>query len=206
MNKISQFWEWFKVNNHAYLFLSSVDGDVKVHLLDQMVENLHKYCEKLYFEIGGNPEDDQEFIVTAEGNSEYFEKVEQLIEGAPPIEGWIYIAFKPRIPGHFKSQWEDLELNTEDMWFAPLSFKDSDDFGVRVYLKNHDMIKDNETFVPLIYKMIETIIGEKSFALDIQHVDTATQPDQPENHNLYPILELPEFIDWRKSKKISKRS
>ena len=198
MDTTSQFWNWFKDNNKAYLFLNSVDNDIKEHLLDNMLEQLHAYCDKIYFEIGGDPDASQEFIITAEGDKEYFEKVEFLINAAPKISGWTFIAFKPPIPGHFKSEWDNLELNTEDMWFEPLSLQDSDNLGIRVFLKNHDLIKGNEILTPLLYKMLDTILGEKSFALDISYVDTDLQPDDPEEEDLFPILELPEYVAWHK--------
>jgi hypothetical protein len=206
MDTTSQFWNWFKENNKAYLFLDSVDEDVQEKLLNDFEVELHKYCDQLFFEIGGSPEEDQELIITAEGDKNYFDKVEQLINAASVIEGWKFIAFKPSIPGHFKSKWDDLELDTEDMWFLPLTNDNNPDMGIRVFLKNHDLIKDNEVLTPLLYKMLDTIIGEKSFALDIDYVDTDEQPSNPEEEDLYPILELPKYIEWHKSRKAKSSS
>ena len=199
MDTSSQFWIWFKDNNKAYTFLNSVDEDVKEKLLNDFLKQLHKYCDKIFFEIGGSPDEDQELIITAEGNKDYFDQVEHLINTAPSIDRWTFIAFKRPIPGHFKSKWDDLELNTEDMSFEPLSNEENSDIGVRIYLKNHDLIKDNAILSTLLYKMLDTILGEKSFALNIDYVDTALQPDDPEEEGLYPILELPEYIEWHKS-------
>ena len=106
---------------------------------------------------------------------------------------------KPPVPGHFKSEWDSLALDTADMWFQPLAAADSDDLGIRIFLKNHDLIKDNEILTPVVYKMLDTLLGEKSFALDISYVDTDLQPDNPEDEGLYPILELPAFVAWHKS-------
>lgn len=200
MDTILQFWNWFKSHNKAHTFLNSVDKGVKEKLLDDFLEQLHNYCDKIYFEIGGHPDEDQELIITAEGAKGYFDKVEELINFAPKIDGWTFIAFKPAMPDHFKSKWDDLELNTEDMWFLPLSNEKNSDLGIRVFLNNHDLIKDNKTLTPLLYKMLDTIVGEKSFALDIHYVDTELLPDEPETEGLHPILELSEYIEWHKSK------
>jgi hypothetical protein len=202
MDTISQFWNWFQDNNKAYLFLDDVDEDVKEELLNNFLEQLHKYCDQIYFEIGGDPDEDQDLIITAEGDPEYFGEVEKLINSAPEIAGWKFIAFKPPMPGHFKSQWDDLELNTEEMWFLPLVNKKNDELGIRVCLKNHDLIKDNKILTTLLYKMLDTILGEKSFALNIKYVDTALQPDNPAQEGMYPILELQEYIDIHKDQAI----
>ena len=199
MDTTSQFQNWFKDHNKSYTFLHSVDENVKEQLLDNFLEQLHNYCDKIYFEIGGFPDEDQELIITAEGDKDYFDKVEHLINNAPKITGWNFIAFKPPMPDHFKSKWDDLELDTEDMWFLPLSNEKKQGLGIRVYFHNQDLIKDNETLTPLLYKMLDTIIGEKSFALDIHYVDTDLLPNDPKVEGLYPILELPQYIKWHKS-------
>lgn len=199
MNPTAQFWNWFKQNNKAYIFLNAVDENVKEKLLDDFMQHLHAYSDKIYFEIGGHPDEDQEVIITAEGNKEYFKIVQDLVDEAPQIEGWKFIAFKPSMEGHFKSKWDDLELNTEDIWFAPLANEKVSDLGIRIYLKNYDLIKDNKILMTLIYKMLDTILGEKSFALDIDYIDAELQPDNPEDDGLYPILELPDYIIWHKS-------
>lgn len=199
MDTSLKFWDWFKDNNKAYTFLNSVDEDVKEKLLNDFLEQLHKYCDKIYFEIGSAGNEDQELIITAEGDKDYFDQIEHLINTAPSIKGWTFIAFKKPIPGHFKSKWDSLELNTEDMWFEPLSNEQNSNIGIRIYLKKHDLIKDNEILTTLLYKMLDTILGEKSFALNIAYVETDLQPDDPEEEDMYPILELPEYIDLLRS-------
>ena len=82
----------------------------------------------------------------------------------------------------------------------PLTIENNPNIGIRVFLKNHDVVKDNKILTPLLYKMLDTIIGEKSFALDIDYVDTEQLPNNPEEEDLYPILELPEYIEWQKSR------
>ncbi|MDQ1088431.1 hypothetical protein [Siphonobacter sp. SORGH_AS_1065] len=199
MHTTSKFWEWFKDNNKAYTFLNFVDEEAKEKLLNDFLEQLHKYCDKIYFEIGGYPDEDQELIITAEGDKDYFHQVEELVNAAPKIDGWTFIAFKPPMPDNFKSKWDDLELNTEDMWFLPLSNDKTQDLGIRVCFNNQDLIKGNKTLTPLLYKMLDTIAGEKSFALDIHYIDTDLLPDYPNEEGMYPILELPNYIEWHKS-------
>ena len=90
-------------------------------------------------------------------------------------------------------------MNTEETWFLPLVNEINNDIGIRICLKNHDLIKGNEILTTLLYKMLDTILGEKFFALNIKYVDTDLQPDDPAREGMYPILELQEYIDRHKS-------
>jgi len=52
----------------------------------------------------------------------------------------------------------------------------------------------------VLYKMLDTIVGERSSASDISYVDAGLQPDEPEKRGMHHILKLPAFIKWHKSK------
>ena len=167
MEKSTKFWKWFTDNYKAYTFLASLEQAAKEELLNNLLVQLHKYCDELYFEIGGFPDKQQELIITAEGNKEYFANVEQLIAAAPSIQGWVFIAFKQPTNDPFKSKWGNIELDTNDVAFIPLQSEDPKEIGIRVYVPNYDLIKDDEHCEPLLLKMIDTIAGEKSFAEDV---------------------------------------
>lgn len=92
------------------------------------------------------------------------------------------------------------------MWFLPLSVKASNDLGIRIYLKNFDLFKDDEILTPFLYKMLDKILGEKAFALDVDYVDADLHPDNPEKLGMFPILELPKYIVLCKSDSASNNS
>lgn len=88
------------------------------------------------------------------------------------------------------------QLDSKEMWFLPLTNEISSELGIRLFFPYKDLVKESETLMPLLYKMLDTIVGERSFALDIDYVDTDILPDQPEEEGLLPILELPAYIQW----------
>jgi hypothetical protein len=199
MKKGMEFWQWFADNQKAYTLLDSIGESVKEELLDNLLSHLHKYCDKLYFEIGGFPDQDQELIITAEGDKDYFSQVEELIGDAPAIYGWSFIAFKQPTNDPFTSKWGDIELATGDIWFTPLESEDPKEIGIRIFVPNYDEIRENESTNPLLLKMLDTIIGEKAFSLDIAYVEFESQNADPEEDGQIPIIELSSYIDWRKS-------
>src|SRR5688572_24601729 len=135
----TQFWDWFEANNKAYLFLNQVEHDEKERLLDNLLNELHKHCDKLFFEAGGHPDGTQELIITAEGNKEYFADVEELISKAPQIANWNFISFLPARNADFEIQFEGVTLRPKEMWFLPLEHHDDNGLiGIQVCTKNYE--------------------------------------------------------------------
>ena len=198
MTASTQFWDWFQRHHTTYTLLGSVETCEKDQLLDDLLANLHAYCDQLYFQIGGYEEDDLELIITAEGRKEYFPQVEALVQDAPLMEGWTVTPFKQPAGGHFKIHWDDITLDTNDVWFEPLESEGPSHLGIRVYLRNHDRLQGKEQFRSVLCTFIETIVGEAAFARDIDYIDSELQPGNPEEEDLMPILELPEYIDWHR--------
>jgi hypothetical protein len=200
-NKITSFWNWFEDNHHAFLFTNEVDENIKEQLLSDFLDELHKYNDKLYFQIGGLPDRDQELIITAEGDPEQFESVEKLISGAPIINNWIFIAFIQPSDDDNTINYEGVELTRSELWFMPLDSKaNPSSIGIRICVPNYEILKTNDWLENAVYKMVDTILGEKSFALDIDYLNIAELPDNPEENGMIELVELPAFIKWKKKK------
>jgi hypothetical protein len=198
---MKEFWEWFKVNNSAYLFINEIEDKAeKQRLLDNFMKHLHKYCDKLYFQIGGDREDDQELIITAEGNSDYFNTVEELIDNAPSIPNWKFIAFlQPNFNEDFHINYEGVVLASNEMYFLPLDHEDSPSLiGFRIGIKNYDQLKDNKWLQATVYKIIDTLVGEKAFALDIDYIEINELPENPKGEGMFELTGLPSYVEWHK--------
>lgn len=201
-NSAIRFWQWFEEKNKAYLFLSEVTPEVKEELMDAMQTQLHLYHKKLYFETGITDDDIPELIITAEGKSDYFEDVEYLIARAPKIGNWRFTAFIQPQGVDFTMKYGDVALEPKEMWFMPLVHNEKPDLiGIRVCLQQYDMISDKDGLVSIVYKILNTVIGEKSFALDIQFVDAGLLPDDPEEEGMFELWELPQYIKWKQKAK-----
>ncbi|MDB5287046.1 MAG: hypothetical protein JWR05_1995 [Mucilaginibacter sp.] len=203
MNKCIEFWNWFAKNNEAYTQLDIIDIENRNKLLNDFENQLHLYCDSLFFEIGGHPGKENELIITAEGNVDYFTYVEKLISCAPKIKNWLFIAFKPAIPGNFITNWEDIEINAKDVFFDPLKITDSNDIGIAVYIKQFDVNQENKYYNAL-FKMLDTILGEQSFAVDIKKVKILEKTPAIKDEDLIHISKLPNYIVWHNKKYFNK--
>jgi len=202
MKKEERFWNWFKENNSKYFYLNQIsDTDKKEKLLNHFLEQLHQYCDGLFFEIGGVPNESQELIISAEGDKNYFHNVEELVAYAPKINDWQIIAFKPPMGIDFIAEYEGVKLNPKETWFLPLT-TDSDPkiFGIKVCFEHYTKKKHNQ-FLNGAYQILDVILGEKSNTLDIQHVEVDKLPQKPEDEGLIELSDLQNYIEWRKSNK-----
>ena len=156
MSSEGKFWNWFKENSFKYYNLNLIaDADEKEKLLDVFLENLHNYCDKLFFEIGGNHNEAQELIITAEGNKNYFSKVEKLVSMAPIMNGWQVIAFKPPMGIDFITEYEDIRLNPNEIWFLPLDNEnDPSALGLKICMPGYNARKE-KTYLEGCYQMLD---------------------------------------------------
>jgi hypothetical protein len=201
IDKIERFWNWFKVNNQKFLFLNQIDSrEVKDKLLDEFLLELHKYCDKLFFEIGGQPEDKNvELIISAEGNADFFGYVEKLVDSAPEIKSWEVIAFKPPMGKGFKTNYRGKEFDPSRIIFIPLNHEDDPKLvGLQVCYPDY-LDAERDIFINGTYIAIDSLIGEKSTALDINYLDVARTPENIADYDFKHLEDIREYIDEKKN-------
>ena len=200
----TRFWNWFEANSKSLADIDnpSLEEDEKEKILDELLDNLHAYCDKLYFNIGGEYGGQQELTITAEGKTEYFDAVEELIKEAPELEGWSFIAFMQPGDLDYVCVFEDVELKPSEMWFLPLDNKNKPkSIGLRICLPNYELVKDSDWLTAAVFKVLDTALGEKTLAFDISYVDVKSMPDgKPEDNGLIELTDLLAFVNWKKKK------
>lgn len=201
MSKEEEFWFWFQANNARFFFLNQIVNEAeRERILKEFMNHLHAYNENLFFEIGGYPDEIQELIITAEGNAKYFHEVEHLVHSAPPIKDWTIIALKPPVKGGFTITYKDVHLKVEDLGFFPLeNVRKPEELGLIVYLEYYDVQNEIDALT-CVYLVLDALLGEKSAALDVHHVEINLLQLKPQDQELVDLIELPKYINWKKSK------
>lgn len=190
-----QFWDWFV--RHARQ-LRNPSGRSYEQLTDELLDILQGYHEGLSFEIGSD--EIEELVITAYGDTDHFDAIEKLVSQAPPITGWKVTAFKPPMEGDFRLEMDDVLIDTAHTFFVPLeSLSAPDDVGLRVYLDGFDPARD-ESYMCALSTALQTILGEKSFAYDVQHIEIEPLPG--DTAGLIPISGIPDYIKWKKEQRI----
>jgi hypothetical protein len=197
-----RFWSWFVENNNKYLFINQIDSiEIKEQLFNEFTEQLHRYCDKLFYEIGGHPHDTEvELIITAEGVSENFRKVELLVNSAPLIKDWKIIAFKPTMGKGFKTIINGKEFDPAKIIFIPLD-NEENPTGVGIHVCYPDYTdEERTTFVNGTYIALDCLLGEKSTTLDIDYLDVIRTPANITEYVFRHLEDIQEYIVEKKKK------
>ena len=198
MTKEQLFWDWFRTNEANFFFLNQITNiNERERILDDFLYHLHRYCDHLFFEIGGHPNDKQDLIISADGNSDLFTKVESLVKHAPTLEYWNIIALKPP-KGNFIIDYEGIKLDPNCIYFMPLSSKTSKKIGLRVYIQNYENAKKMD-FLTGTYLLLDNLLGERSSALNIGHLEIQDLSIFPKKEDLIEFNKLPKYIKWKEA-------
>jgi hypothetical protein len=74
---------------------------------------------------------------------------------------------------------------------------------VRVCIPTYETVKDKEWIQPAISKMVEYILGEKTFALSMHYVEVGELPEAPVEWGMIPLANLERFVQWRQAKALA---
>jgi hypothetical protein len=193
---IHEFWIWFQ--NHEDKFGALVSADDP--FWDIAVQRLQRLDRRLWFELSEPDGANREFIVTAEGCSAVFPLVDEIIAKAPQLPGWVFIALKPAMGFDFTTTYEGVRFEPRKMWFLPLeNASNPHRLGLRVGIANLTPAIERQAN-DAVATIIQTGLGERSAALDIQHLEVSALPSNPKSAGYIELNELRSYIEWRRSK------
>ena len=209
MNHITNFWNHFKQNNFVFLLLNEIPKDeIKINF-DKLITMLHHYNKDLDLIIK-NKNNGAELIITANGNPYLFKEVELLVHYAPVVERWKITAFlQPETNLTKYQQGKDkpleyygISLRISDMYFTSIeNLEKQTDLGIRIYLKNYIILKENPRLREAVYTHIEHILGEKSFANDVAFIEIEQLTSKINDIELLDLYNLADYVIFFKNQK-----
>ena len=186
------FWTWFSG------FASRIQGEyVPESWLDELLGQLQRFDTRLYFLLS-NGDLPRELIITADGNKHAFPAAEALVEAAPDLEDWRFIALKPAMGFQFRHTDGPVKLDVSQLWFMPrVSVDDPSSLEIVLAVPDADFVLAQQS-VDTAFTILETAIGERSCATDIAEVTVDDIPENPRDHGYLRLPLLPEFIATHK--------
>ena len=194
-----RFWKWFAQNRSSYFHLDEKEHDEVEYLLNELLQQLHLYCDKLVFQIGGQQPGIKELIISAEGNAEYFDTVEKLVFMAPKLKKWKFIALAPATRLVQAIEYDGLAIDPCNVWFSPIEAREEPHLlGVCIYI-NGFTEDEEQRYYNAAYVILESVLGERSTALDIHYMEVCPPPADPDKEDLFLVETLPAYIEMRRS-------
>lgn len=204
MRRITLFWEWIQYNEQTLKNLRNEKPKVQKMFLFWLDRHLHNYCENLesilMFPVNEN--EPVQLVISANGDPEYFNKVTTLVDAAPTLKKWKFVAFiqpsenieemeagldKPYV-------FKDIILKASELKFMPFQYENENKIDMIVYLKNFTVLCNNQDLLQVVYIIMQDIIGEKLLHQNINFVELAQLPEKEGDELIY-LYDLQLYLD-----------
>lgn len=188
MRKINIFWNWFQDNNQTIKNLINEEPKSQQNIYYWLNKQLGYYSKELDFIIVFPKKDNQktELIITANGNSDYFNQVIQLIDNAPKLRHWKFTAFIQPTENINKIIYRidepyiipEITIKTSEIKFLPLNYDEkTKKLDIIIYLKYYNIQCNTKTLQQVIYIILNDLSGEKLVCQNINFVQLAQTTD-----------------------------
>lgn len=200
------FWDWFAANSEPLTMLDDLSEEERRKLLDAMSHQLELYCPGLTYEIGGKTPQGRRLTFSAEGDMELFGAVIALVDEAPDIDWWEFVAFKQSKGKDLKVVFDKYRFETAKMYFMQLECEEEPEaLGLRIAVPglppnyNPDAPDEEDRQVG-VYVTVEALVGEFDCATVIGYLELCPTPKEPLKEGFTPLDDLPVMMEWFKRK------
>jgi len=221
MEKVEKFWQWFQDHNEQLIALGDLDEKERQELENALQYQLTKYCDGLAYDLGEPTANGRTLTFTAEGDTDLFRFVVELVDNAPDLDWWEFVAFKQPMGTELKVRFDQYLFDTRKMYFQQLECEEEPDMlGLRIAVDKGDRLKvkgetedgsqlspltshleEDEDFQVGVYVTLEALLGEFDTATLIGYMETVPVPAEPFKAGFQPLDDLPKFVDWFKAKR-----
>ncbi len=200
MEKIKTFWQWFEDHNEQLVMLNDLGEKERAGLEEALQAQLTAYCNGLAYEMGAPTANGRTLTFTAEGDTDLFRYVVELVDAAPDLDWWEFQAFKQPLGTELKVRFDRYLFDTRKMHFQQLECEEEPDLmGLRIAVEGGQ--SQDEDFQVGVYVTLEALLGEFDCATLIGYMETVALPDDPFKAGFQPLDDLPRFAEWFKQKR-----
>lgn len=200
MEKKEIFWQWFTDHNDELVALGDLDDKQRGQLENALQHQLTKYCDGLTYEIGDATANGRTLTFTAEGDTDLFRYVVELVDAAPDLDWWEFVAFKQPMGTELKVRFDRYLFDTRKMYFQQLECEEEPEMlGLRIAVEGSN--PDDEDFQVGVYVTLEALIGEFDCATLVGYMETVPVPEEPFKNGFQHLDDLPKFVEWFKAKR-----
>ena len=200
MEKVEVFWKWFEDHNEQLVAMGDLEEKERTELENALQYQLTKYCNGLSYEIGEATANGRTLTFTAEGDTDLFRYVVELVDAAPDLDWWEFVAFKQPMGTELKVRFDRWVFDTRKMYFEQLECEEEPDMlGLRIAVEGSQ--PENEDFQVGVYVTLEALMGEFDCATLVGYMETVSVPAEPFKSGFQKLDDLPKFVEWFKHKR-----
>ena len=190
---IDSFWNWFIQNQISCMKI--IDAD-ETDLIDEVLINLVKIQRGLAVEFE-KLKDKYVMTISADGIEDYFGIVQEIINRAPTLENWEFIAFRQP---YGKEQVARITINVSGFTLDPKQIKFSpliEDGNLYIQIFSADINEETKNKIGYgCLMLLDNIIGEYNCVKMISGFEYYNISESTGFSNkLKPLTEMREFID-----------
>ncbi len=192
-NRIERFWDWFAENaNRLSNFQTNPDA-----YLQELISQAKRVSHGLALELEAPKDGTIRMTISADGDINLFPVVEDMVNQAPSIEGWQFLAFRQRLAADkiemLSLNGPDHKIALKDMRFFPIS--EGEELDIIVYMEGlNEANRDSMAYGCLL--LLDNILGEYDCVMKVDAYDFHPMPgNQQELEGTYPLTELADYVD-----------
>lgn len=196
------FWNWFQQNESAF-FKAIKDENIEKKFLDIISPKLKMLREGFFCLAGMYDDNTAELIITADGEIKNIVFVEDLMNAAPKIDGWLFTPHKPALGiENVSITMDNYQFNHSNMsFYSNDNPKYPDEIDITI-VHNDQNGKNKDTISTGTYIFLDNYLGELNFATTIDNITIIGKKEAQKE--LIPIEKLKDFLIWREKEFIEK--
>jgi hypothetical protein len=190
---IKQFWDWF--TNQQSSLRKITDGDYD--LIDNILNELREIQTGLAVEFEKNG-DLIIMTISADGIEDNFEIVKEIIDNAPKIEKWDFVAFRQPVPrdkiNSITIKVKEITLDPKTIWFRAL--KEDDNLYIQIF--SDFLTEENRGDIGYgCLMLLDSLIGEFDCVKKVSAYEFYnTNEAQEFKDDLDPLTEIRDFLNF----------
>src|SRR5581483_753845 len=187
IHSYADFWNWFQQNEQDVQAVVRQRKDIEKKFFDVVSPKLAALKDGFYF-LTNVDDDTVELIFTADGNVKNMVFIEELVQAAPSIAGWRFIAHKsPTKLDGMEIRMGNLSFNSDNLFFYSNDNSQYSDV-IDICIVHKDFTEENKAQIGNgTFIFLDNYLGEISFASNIDEINvTGSEPGK----ELIPIHKL----------------
>lgn len=189
---IKEFWNWFA--KRQLTLRKIIEGDYD--LIDNILIELRKIQTGLAveFEKNGNT---IIMTISADGVEDNFNIVKQIVNSAPAIDNWTFVAFRQPVPreqiDRITVKVKGIELDPKMLKFLPIT----EDNQLYIQIFSAELTQDNKSDIGYgCLMLLDNLIGEYDCVKKVNGYEFYNLNESEEfKDDLRPMTKIREFLD-----------